>query len=323
MLDCEAGNLIGLEVGNVSKKPGLPEFATSQFFVPFNLITMKHILITGVSTGIGYATAQAFVAMGYHVFGSVRRQADADRLQQQLGPHFSPLFFDVTDHPSIAEAAKKLEAEIGSVGLACLINNAGISTSGPLMLQPLDDIRHQFEVNVIGLFAVTQAFLPLLGAKRNPGHPPGRIINISSVGGKIAAPFIGAYVGSKHAVEGMSHSLRRELQLYGIDVIVVGPGAIKTAIWAKQSATELGIFEGSDYAPMMTKFRELFVKRAEAKGLPAEVLGQRLVQIFESRKPKTRYAVVPSWFSDWVVPTILPDRVADRLIGKATGLLRE
>jgi NAD(P)-dependent dehydrogenase (short-subunit alcohol dehydrogenase family) len=124
----------------------------------------------------------------------------------------------VTDHAAIADAAKKVEAEIGRDGLACLINNAGLSTSGPLMLQPLD------EVNLIGLFAVTEAFLPLLVAKQNPGHAPGRIINISSVGGKIAAPFIGAYVGSKHALEGMSHSLRRELQLYGIDVILVGPG---------------------------------------------------------------------------------------------------
>ncbi len=282
---------------------------------------MKHVLITGVSTGIGHAAAQAFITRGYHVYGSVRRQADADRLQGQLGPQLSPLLFDVTDHAAIAAAAKKVKAEIAKEGLACLINNAGLSTSGPLMSQPLDDIRHQFEVNVIGLFAVTQAFLPLLGAGRNPGHPPGRIINISSVGGKIAVPFIGAYVGSKHALEGMSHSLRKELQLYGIDVIIVGPGAVKTAIWDKPSATEIGIFAGSDYEPMITKFQKLFVTQAKANGLPAEVLGRRLVQIFEMRKPKTRYAIVPNWLSDWIVPRVLPDRLMDRLIGKATGLL--
>jgi NAD(P)-dependent dehydrogenase (short-subunit alcohol dehydrogenase family) len=284
---------------------------------------MKHVLITGVSTGIGHAAAQAFLAGGYHVYGSVRRQADADTLQRQLGPNFAPLLFDVTERAAIAEAARKVEAEIGREGLACLINNAGISTAGPLMLQPLDDIRYQFEVNVIGLFAVTQAFLPLLGARQNPGHPPGRIINISSIAGKIAAPFIGAYVGSKHALEGMSQSLRRELQLYGIDVIVVGPGPVKTAIWAKPSAKELGIFEASDYAPMMRNFQKSFVNPAEAKGLPAEALGKRLLQIFETRKPKTRYTVVPSWLSDWVIPTMLPDRLVDRLIGKAIGLLRK
>src|SRR4029077_1803743 len=227
---------------------------------------MKHVLITGVSTGIGYAAAQAFVRKGYHVYGSVRRQEDAEKFQRALGPRVSPLFFYFTAHVAIRDAAMKVEAEVGREGLAGLINNAGISTSGPLMLQPLDDIRHQFEVNVIGLFAVTQAFLPLLGARQNATHPPGRIINVSSVGGKIAAPFVGAYVGSKHAIEGMSHSLRRELQLYGIDVILVGPGPVKTAIWDKPSATELGTSEGSDYAPMMTKFQKLFVKEAEAKG---------------------------------------------------------
>jgi NAD(P)-dependent dehydrogenase (short-subunit alcohol dehydrogenase family) len=302
--------------------PAALQMACAWLFVSFDTTIMKHVLITGVSTGIGHAAAQAFVASGYHVYGSVRRQADADRLQGQLGPQFSPLLFDVTDHAAIADAARKVEAEIAKEGLACLINNAGFSTSGPLMLQPLDEIRHQFEVNVIGLFAVTQAFLPLLGAKRNPGHPPGRIINISSVGGKIAVPFIGAYVGSKHALEGMSHSLRQELQLYGIDVIVVGPGAVKTAIWDKPSATELGIFAGSDYEPMITNFQKLFVKRAETSGLPAELLGRRLVQILEMRKPKTRYAIVSNWLSDWIVPTMLPDRMVDRLIGRATGLLR-
>jgi NAD(P)-dependent dehydrogenase (short-subunit alcohol dehydrogenase family) len=283
---------------------------------------MKHVLITGVSTGIGHAAAQAFVRKGYHVYGSVRSQVDAEKLQRALGAQFSPLLFDVTDHVAIADAAVKVEAEIGREGLAGLINNAGICTSGPLMLQPLDDIRRQFEVNVIGLFAVTQAFLPLLGAQQNATHPPGRIINISSVGGKIAAPFVGAYVGSKHALEGMSHSLRRELQLYGIDVILVGPGPVKTAIWDKPSATELGIFAGSDYAPMMLSFQKFFVESAKKDGLSAETLGRRLVEIFEAKKPKTRYTVVPKRFSGWVLPRILPDRMMDRLIGKAVGLLK-
>ena len=283
---------------------------------------MKHVLITGVSTGIGYAAAQAFTLKGYHVYGSVRRQEDAEKLQRALGPQFSPLLFDVTDHLAIADAAMKVEAEVGQEGLACLINNAGMSTSGPLMLQPLDDIRRQFEVNVIGLFAVTQAFLPLLGAQQNVTHPPGRIINISSVGGKVAAPFVGAYVGSKHAVEGMSHSLRRELQLYGIDVILVGPGPVKTAIWEKPSARELGNFSGSDYAPMMLSFQKFFAQSAKKMGCQPRSCGRRLVEIFEAKKPKTRYTVVPKWFSGWVLPRILPDRILDRLIGKAVGLLK-
>lgn len=282
---------------------------------------MKHVLVTGASTGIGFAAAQAFIAKGYHVYGSVRKQADADKLQQELGKQFSPLLFDVTDGPAITAAAKKVEAEIGKEGLACLVNNAGVAVSGPMQLVPIDEMRFQFEVNLFGLLAVTQAFLPLLGAKENPGHAPGRIIMISSVGGKIAAPFLGPYVASKHALEGLSHSLRRELQIYGIDVIIVGPGAVKTPIWDKPSANELGIYEGSIYAPAMLRFQKAFVTGGQ-KGLPASFLGERLVHIFEKRKPKTRYVFVPHRFSDWVVPKLLPDRVIDRFIGKATGLLK-
>lgn len=283
---------------------------------------MKHVLVTGASTGIGFAAAKAFVDKGYHVYGSVRKQADADSLAAALGKHFTPLLFDVTDHAAIAAAAKRLEAEIGKEGLACLVNNAGIATSGPLMLQPLDDFRWQFEVNVIGLLAVTQAFLPLLGAKQNPGHAPGKILMISSVGGKVTAPFLGAYTSSKHALEGLSGSLRQELQLYGIDVVIIGPGAVKTPIWDKPSANELGIFEGSDYAPMMRKFQSYFVKNGQ-KGLPAEYLGERIVAIFEKKKPKVRYAFVPSRLKDWIIPNNMPKRMMDRIIGKATGLLKK
>jgi NAD(P)-dependent dehydrogenase (short-subunit alcohol dehydrogenase family) len=283
---------------------------------------MKHVLVTGASTGIGYAAAQAFLDKGYHVYGSVRKQEDADRLQKALGAQFSPLLFDVTDHAAIKTAAAKLESEIGKEGLACLVNNAGIATSGPLMLQPLDDFKWQFEVNLFGLLAVTQAFLPLLGAKKDPGHAPGRILMISSVGGKIAAPFLGAYTSSKHALEGLSASLRIELQLYGIDVIVIGPGAIKTPIWDKPSATELGPFEGSDYAPMMTKFQGYFVKNAKI-GLEADYLGRQMVAIFEKAKPRARYAFVPRALNNWHIPRILPIRMLTRIVGKATGLLKK
>jgi NAD(P)-dependent dehydrogenase (short-subunit alcohol dehydrogenase family) len=283
---------------------------------------MKHILITGASTGIGYAAAQAFLAKGYHVYGSVRKQADADKLTAALGPQFTPLLFDVTDGEAIKAAAKKVEAEIGKEGLACLVNNAGVAVSGPMQHVPIDELRFQFEVNVFGLVAVTQAFLPLLGAKENPGHAPGRIIMISSVGGKISAPFLGPYTGSKHALEGITHSLRRELQIYGIDVIIVGPGAVKTPIWDKPSANELGIYAPTIYAAPMLRFQKIFVKSGQ-RGLPAEFLGERLVSIFERRKPKTRYVFVPKYFSDWFMPIRMPDRTLDRFIGKMVGLLKK
>ena len=283
---------------------------------------MKHILVTGASTGIGYAVAQAFLEKGYHVYGSVRKQVDADRLVAELGSQFTPLLFDVTDLAAIKLAVAQVEREVGKEGLACLVNNAGVATSGPLMLQPLDDFKMQFEVNVFGLLAVTQAFLPLLGAKENPGHAPGRILMISSVGGKLSAPFLGAYTSSKHAVEGLSASLRMELQLYGIDVIIIGPGAIQTPIWDKPSANDLGIFVDTAFAPMMTRFQKYFVNGGKT-GLKADALGRDIVKIMEKRNPKVRYAFVPQKFKNWTVPMSLPARMLDRIIGKATGLLKK
>lgn len=283
---------------------------------------MKHVLVTGASTGIGYAVAKAFLEKGYHVYGSVRKQADADKLQQELGKQFVPLLFDVTDQAAITAAAQRLESEIGKDGLACLVNNAGIAVSGPMSLLPIDEMRWQFEVNVFGLLAVTQAFLPLLGARNNPGHAPGRILMVSSVGGKLSAPFLGAYTSSKHALEGISASLRMELQLYGIDVIIIGPGAIATPIWDKPSANELGIFENTPFAPMMTKFQKYFVKNGQ-QGLSADYLGTEMVKIFEKKNPKTRYAFVKGKLSNWTIPRLLPVRRLDRIIGKSTGLLKK
>ena len=189
---------------------------------------MKAIVITGVSTGIGYAATAVFIQRGYHVFGSVRKAADAKRLQAEMGAQFTPLLFDVTDKVGVQTAVSQVRAALGEKNLTALINNAGIVTPGPLMHMPSDSFRQQFQVNLFGLFDVTQAFLPLLGARKHNAGLPGRIINISSVSGKIAYPFMGAYAASKHALEAYSDSLRRELMLYGIDVILIQPGTTRT-----------------------------------------------------------------------------------------------
>lgn len=283
---------------------------------------MKHILVTGASTGIGYAIAQEYLSKGYHVYASVRKEADAERLKKELGAHLRPLIFDVTDQEAVDAAVRTVTAEIGQEGLAFLVNNAGIATSGPLMLQDLDNIRWQFEVNVIGVMRVTQAFLPLLGASRNPGFPPGRIIQISSVAGRMSAPFLGAYSGSKHALEGMSDSLRRELQLYGIDVIVIEPGAVKTPIWDKPSATDLSPFFGSDYEASGKKFQAYVLEQGRA-GLDAGFLARKIREVSEKKKPKAYYAYAPSKFRNFTLPKILPPRVIDRAIKKALGLSPE
>jgi short-subunit dehydrogenase len=282
-------------------------------------IKSKNILITGVSTGIGYGTAKAFISRNYKVFGSVRRKEDADKLSKEFGSNFIPLIFDVTDRNAISDAVKKTGLEIKNEGLGCLVNNAGIAFGGPLMHQKIEEIQKQFEVNVLGLLAVTQAFLPLLGAKEDQETLPGRIINISSVGGKIAMPFIGAYNGTKFAVEGISAALRRELLLYGIDVIIVGPGAVSTPIWDKSGNAD--VYKDTRYYKSLVNFAKYFIEEGK-KGFSADAIGQDIVRIFETKKPKTRYALVPHKFRSWTMPQILPDRSLDKLIGKQLGFIK-
>jgi NAD(P)-dependent dehydrogenase (short-subunit alcohol dehydrogenase family) len=284
---------------------------------------MKSIVITGVSTGIGFGAAKEFTTHGYQVFGSVRNETDAARLKVALGDNFVPLVFDITDSKAVQSAANRVDKIIGDRGLSGLINNAGIATSGPLMHQPLEEIRLQFEVNVVGQIGVTQAFLPLLGASKDRHYEkPGRIINISSVSGKIATPFIGAYVGSKHAIEGISHSLRRELQLYGIDVIIIAPGAVSTAIWDKKSAQDISEYLTTDYAESATTFQKYFVEHGK-QGYPPEVFGKFIRKVFETPKPKTKYAIAPNFLLDWIIPTALPNRWLDKIIGRKLGLFQK
>lgn len=281
---------------------------------------MKAILITGASSGIGYSTAKEFTRCGYRVFGSVRKERDFERLSAELGPSFTPLRMDVTDSEALQNAAQQVASVVGSSGLVGIINNAGIATSGPLAYQPIDEIRWQFEVNVIAPIAVIQAFLPLLKVGQSATSRPGRIINISSVAGKIAAPFIGAYVGSKHAIEGMSHSLRRELQLHGLDVVIIGPGAVNTPIWDKESAQDMSRYAATEYAGSLEAFQRYITGLGKA-GYSAEEIGRFIRKVFELKHPKARYAVVPNSFRNWILPLALPDRWLDRFVGRNFGLL--
>jgi NAD(P)-dependent dehydrogenase (short-subunit alcohol dehydrogenase family) len=194
---------------------------------------MKAVVITGVSNGIGWGTTRVLLREGYQVFGSVRHAADAERLAAAFGSNFVPLIFDVTDQEAIRHAAGQVRAALGGRTLHGLVNNAGIAEGGPLVHQPLAAFRAQIEVNLIGPLIVTQAFAPLLGVDRSLQGGAGRIVNISSVGGQFAGPFLGAYHASKFGLEGLSDTLRRELVPFGIDVVVIGPGSVATAIWDK------------------------------------------------------------------------------------------
>lgn len=280
---------------------------------------MKSAVVTGVSSGIGWGVTKILTNKGVHVFGSVRKAADGDALKAEFGDLFTPLVFDVTDDAAVAAGAAQVRAALDGNTLFGLVNNAGIAAPGPLLHQPIDEFRNQLEVNITGQLIVTQAFAPLLGADRDLTGEPGRIVMISSAAGKNAAPFLGAYAASKHGLEGMTESLRRELMLYGIDVIIVGPGAVATKIWDKAEDVDVTRYMNSAYAPILDQFKNYMISSGR-KGLAREKLGRAVWKALTIAKPKTRYAVVPNRLMNWTIPQLLPKRVVDRLIGKRLGL---
>jgi len=277
---------------------------------------MKSVVITGVSTGIGLATLDAALRAGFEVFGSVRTAPDALRLREQFPERFVPLVFDVTDEPAIQAAATLVAQTLGDRRLDGLINNAGVAISGPLLYLPAEKLRHQFDVNLFGVMAVTRAFAPLLGVDPGRTGKPGRIINISSVSGKLSSPFVGAYVASKHALEGMSESLRRELLIFGIDVIIVGPGAIQTPIWGK---AEFDPYLKTPYSESLKLAYDYMLKIAK-EGLAPEQCADLLVKILLTKRPRTRYALVPRPILNWWIPKLLPARWVDRIMAMRLGL---
>lgn len=282
----------------------------------------KYVVVTGVSSGIGRATLAELAAHGYHVFGSVRTQEVADRLSQEYGAAFTPLLFDVTDEDAVDAAAEQVAEVVGDRGLVGLVNNAGIAVGGPLLYLPIKEMRRQFEVNLFGVMNVIQAFAPLLGAEAEAPHPPGRIINLSSASGHTAYPFLGPYAASKFALEGFSDSLRRELQLFGIDVIVIIPGAVRTPIWDKALAlAEEDDYSDTEYAEIVPRVRETLA-RLEQEGMPPERVSRTIRQALESPRPKTRYVVANNWLLGWILPRWLPDRWLDRLVARQWGLGR-
>jgi NAD(P)-dependent dehydrogenase (short-subunit alcohol dehydrogenase family) len=252
------------------------------------------------------------------VFGSVRKAQDAERLSKEFGEQFSPLLFDVTDEAAVQAAAENVREQLDGEILFGLVNNAGVAVPGPLIHLPTDQFRHQLEVNLVSVLVVTKAFVPLLGVDRTRRGRPGRIINISSVSGKSASPFVGAYATSKHGLEGFSETLRRELILYGIDVIVVGPGPIATPIWDKAEHADTSSYANTDYVESVRRARE-FMIRSGRSGLPPEKVGEVVWRALTTRKPRVRYAVVGRDRLPRLLQQILPKRLIDRILAKALG----
>ena len=278
----------------------------------------RAVVVTGASTGIGRAAVARAVREGCQVFASVRKQADADSLTQEFGDAVTPLLFDVADEAGVKAGAAHVAQALGKRKLFGLVNNAGIAVPGPLLYLDAEDLKRQFEINVIGVHRVTQAFAPLLGADQDRTGNPGRIVMISSVGGQNGAPFVGPYAASKFALEGYSQSLRRELMLFGIDVIVIGPGAIATPIWDKAEGEDLNRFNNTPYAPMMAKVADYMVTQGR-KGLPPADVGALIWKCLSDPKPKTRYAILRNEFMDRTLPRIMNPRTVDRIIAKRLG----
>jgi NAD(P)-dependent dehydrogenase (short-subunit alcohol dehydrogenase family) len=279
-------------------------------------------VVTGASTGIGAAIALRLDAAGWTVFAGVRREADGAALAARAAGRLRPVILDVTDAASLAAARDAVAAARGDAGLQGLVNNAGIAVAAPLEYLPLDDLRRQLEVNVVGLVAATQAFLPLLRRAR------GRVVNIGSTNGFLAPAFMGPYAASKYAVEALSDALRRELRPFGLEVALVQPGDIATPIWDKSAAMGREL-----EARLSAEARERYGRAIEAvkayaaatasKAGPADEVAAVVEHALTAARPKTRYlvgrgATVQALLARWT-----PDRTLDALLEKELGLPRK
>src|SRR5256714_1921505 len=249
--------------GEVGPQPHIPTTPRCFAFPTIFVLVNRGVVVTGASSGIGAAIARDLAARSFRVFGTVRREQDGAPLE---AARVTPVLMDVTDAASIARARDEVSRALAGAPLARLVHNAGIPSAGPLELVSLDQLRHVLEVNLVGAVAVTQAFLPLLKAAR------GRIVNISSVAGRGALPFMGPYAASKFALEGASDSLRRELLPFGVKVIVIEPGSFKTAIWGKVEAMDLRRYAGPPHERVLDRFRRAALRGAERAPPPDEVV---------------------------------------------------
>ena len=277
------------------------------------------VVITGSSTGIGAACALELDRRGFRVFAGVRSEADARRLQAAASESLRPLRIDVTEAESIDHAARSVAGAVGGAGLAGLVNNAGIVVSGPLEILPIEELRKQLEVNVIGQIAVTQAFLPLLRAAG------GRIVNMGSVNGSLAPPYLGPYAASKFALEALSDALRSELRTWGIAVSLIEPGAVETPIWEKAHAATDRLAEGVSPEALELYEADLTAMRAATRRLadgamPVDKVVRAVLHALSARRPKTRYYINLQTRLLFRPFKLIPDRLRDWFIRRGIGL---
>lgn len=276
------------------------------------------VVITGASGGLGRATCQRLHTLGFQVFAGVRKAADGERLQREISPHIVPLLLDITASASIAQAAESVSKAVGNAGLAGLINNAGLIVEGPLELIPIEELRREFEVCVIGQIAVTQAFLPLLRKAR------GRVINIGAASGRVTLPYFGAISAAKTALESLTDALRGELLPWGIAVSIIEPGAMQTSIFeksekdARQARRQFSPQQQQLYAEGLTALsKSIASQHLDSPDIAVAAITHALT----ANRPKTRY-LVGRGVSMIVRLRLLPDRLRDSLLLRFIGLPR-
>jgi NAD(P)-dependent dehydrogenase (short-subunit alcohol dehydrogenase family) len=269
----------------------------------------KTAFVTGASAGIGEATARALLAAGYRVFAGARR---LDRMAGLAAAGATLLKLDLTDDPSIVAAVNTIKNEAGRIDV--VVNNAGYGSYGALEDVPLDEGRRQFEVNVFGLARLCQLVLPMMRAQKS-----GKIVNVTSIGGKIWEPLGAWYHATKFAVEGLSDCLRVEAAPFGVDVIVIEPGAIRTE-WAGIARDGLLQMSGGSAYAELAKRHARMLATADTSSLasPPEVVARTIVRAVTARRPKTRYATGGGARTILFLRKILPDRMFDRLIWRVT-----
>lgn len=263
-------------------------------------------LVTGASTGIGRATARALADAGFACIGTVRSAEDAEAVREE---GILPLRLDVTDREAVEGLADAVEELLEGRPLYGLVNNAGIAPEGPLELQPAEEFRRVFEVNLLGAAAVTRSLLPLLREAR------GRVVNVSSVSALVPPPFLGAYAASKAGLEALSDSLRREVGPLGVDVSVVQPGTVRTPIWDKAARRDPERYRGSPYEGPLLRLREQALAGGE-RGLPPDEVARAVVELLTARRPATRVLIASqSWL--YRILGLLPDRLVDWFVERS------
>ena len=270
------------------------------------------VLITGASSGIGEQTASLLLRHGYSVLAGVRTPVDANRLKEKYGQKLYPLLMDVTNEEQVVDAQKEAEHLIGDNALVAIINNAGIVVTGAVLYIPAEEWRYQLEVNLLGVIRITQHFFPLLKKENASNLHPRRIINISSISGLFASPFVGAYAASKYALEAMSDSLRRELFMYNIQVVLIEPGNIRTPIWAKAKSTPT--YYGPEYDAIL-EFKDRVIENNIASGFEPTALDQVIMKAVQGKKVKARYLVMPRKWK-FQLMRLLPVSMVDKMIRK-------